>query len=89
VNLRLIALLFVLSFCATGRAADPVKVTIENYNKVAIGSNTQFVYKCLGRETSSSFHDGLQKTLKWETNDATVVIRFKNNRVVEKWKSGL
>jgi len=89
VNLRLIALLFILSFCATGRATDPAKVTAANFNKVAIGSQLQFVYRCLGRETSISFHDGLQKTLTWETNDATVVIRFKNNRVVEKWQSGL
>ena len=88
-NLRLTVLLFVLSICAAGQAADPVRVTAENYNRVALGSNVQFVYRCLGRETSISFHDGLEKTLKWETKDATVVIRFKNNRVVEKWQSGL
>jgi len=74
VNLRLIVLLFALSFCATGRAADPLKVTGENYNKVVIGSNTQFVYKCLGRETSISFHDAWKKP-QMDTTDATVVIR--------------
>jgi len=89
VNLRLIALLFVLSFCVAGRAAEPAKMTLRNYQKVAVGSDLQFVYRCLGRESSISFHDGLQKTLKWEANQTTVVIRFKHNRVVEKWQSGL
>lgn len=89
VNLRLILLVFVLSFCSPGRAEEPTRVTVENYNRVAIGSNVQFVYRCIGRETSISFHDGTEKSLKWETKDATVVIRFKNNRVIEKWQSGL
>jgi hypothetical protein len=89
VNLRLIVLVIVLSCCALGRAEVPTKLTVANYNRVAIGSSVQFVYKCLGRETSISFHDGLEKTLKWEANNATVIIQFKNNRVVEKWQSGL
>jgi len=89
VNLRLIVLLFILSICAAGQADEPTKVTVENYNRITIGSNVQFDHRCLGRETSISFHDGLEKTLKWETKDATVVIRFKNNRVAEKWQSGL
>jgi len=87
-NLRLFALILGLLFSATGQAADPVKVTAENYNKVAIGSNLPFVYQCLGRETSITFHDGTQKTLVWETKNAIVAIQFKNNRVIEKWHSG-
>ena len=82
-------MLFVLSFCAEALAAEPVRVTLENYNKVTLGSDIQLAYKCLGHHTSISFHDGLEKTVKWETNNATVVIRLKNNRVVEKWQSGL
>src|SRR5436190_4572442 len=88
-NLRLIALVFVLLFCVSGRAADPAKITVENYDKIVVGSDLHFVYECLGRQTSISFHDGLQKTLKWETNDAIVLIRLKSNRVVQKWQSGL
>jgi len=89
VNLRLLVLVLIFLFCIGGLAAEPTKVTVENYNRVVIGSNVQFVYRCLGRETSISFHDGVEKTLRWEANDATVIIQFKNNRVVEKWQSGL
>ena len=88
-NLRSVVLVFVLLFCVAGRADDSIKVTLEDYNKIVIGSDIRFVYKCLGRQTSISFHDGCQKTLEWEGEDFTIVIRFKNNRVVEKWQSGL
>ena len=86
---RLLTLVFVLLLCAASQAAEPAKVTIEDYDKVVIGSKVQFVYECLGKHTSISFHSGCQKTLKWEGEDFTVVIRFKNNRVVEKWQTGL
>jgi hypothetical protein len=88
-NLHSIVLAFALLVCTTSRPAEPVKLTAENYDKVLLGSNLQFVYKCLGRQTSISFHDGIEKTLKWETEDATVLIRLKHNRVVQKWQSGL
>jgi hypothetical protein len=88
-NLRLVALVFVLLFCAVSRATEPAKVTIEDYDKVVIGSRIQFVYECLGKQTSISFYGGCQKSLKWEGEGFTIVIRFKNNRVVEKWQSGL
>jgi|SRR6478609_3257828 hypothetical protein len=92
-NLRVVRVLalifFALLFCAAGRADDSTKVTVEDYNKVVVGSDLRFVYKCLGRHTSISFHDGCQKTLKWETEDFTIIIQFKHNRVTEKWQSGL
>jgi len=52
-KLRRIAFLLVLLFFATGRAADSAKVTVENYNKVVIGSTTEFVYDCLGKEAKA------------------------------------
>jgi hypothetical protein len=88
-KLRMVTLILMLLFCAAGRAADPVSITVDDYNKVVVGSDIRFVYKCLGRETSISFHDGCEKTLKWEAEDFTVIVRFKHNRVVEKWQSGL
>ncbi len=79
----------VLLFCFAARGAEPAQITIEDYNKVVIGSKLQFVYECLGKQTSISYHDSFHKTLKWEGADFTVVIRLKNNRVIEKWQSGL
>jgi len=88
-NPRLTAFWFVLLLSTACRAADPAKITIDNYNKVVIGSSIQFVYSCLGKETNSAFYDGTSKTLTWKTDDATIVIAFKRNRVTEKWQTGL
>src|SRR5690348_7859517 len=93
-NLRVVVLVcvlifFALLFCVVSRADDPTTVTVEDYNKVVVGSDIRFVYKCLGRQTSISFHDGCQKTLTWETEDFTIIVRFKYNRATEKWQSGL
>src|SRR5947209_3720012 len=93
-NLRVILLVFVLLifallFCVAGQAAQPAQISLDDYNKVVVGSDIRFVYKCLGKQTSISFHDGCEKTLKWEAEVFTVIIRFKHNRVVEKWQSGL
>jgi len=88
-NLRILVLNVFLLSSSLLQAADPLKLAVENYKKIAIGSNLEFVYECLGKQSSISFHDGVQKTLKWETKDVTVVIRFRHNRVTEKWHSEL
>ena len=88
-SLRVVLLVFALLFCVAGQPAEPVDITVEDYNKVVVGSDIRFVYKCLGKHTSISFHDGCEKTLKWEAESFRIIVRFKHNRVVEKWQSGL
>jgi hypothetical protein len=88
-NLRIVVLIVSIFVGVVAWADDSPRVSLRDYNKVAIGSDLPFVHQCLGKHTSISFHDGVLKTLKWETKDATIVVRFKSNRVVEKWHSAL
>jgi hypothetical protein len=82
--------LIVFFLCSSVMAADPAKLTVDNYNKVVIGANLQFVNSCLGRETlaDNDFGDG-DKTLIWKAGNKKISVSFQKNKVSSKWQSGL
>jgi hypothetical protein len=83
-------LVIVLLLCSVATAADPSKLTVENYNKVTIGSDIKAVYSCLGKETiADSDYGGGDKTLVWKSGKKKVSVSFQKNKVSIKWQSGL
>jgi len=84
-------LLFVVALFVSSvvQAADPGKLTAENFNKIKIGSTLQAVYAVLGREDTSTFETERLKSLVWRAGDKKIHVDFTHDKVTLKSQIGL
>jgi len=64
-------------------------ISLEDYNKIEIGSTSEFVHGLLGPSERVNWEKGDEICLLWEEDDQTVAVTFKKDRVIDKWEVGL
>jgi len=90
-NARTLIVLVLFLICSVSLAADPARMTRENYNKIKLGQDEAWVVKCIGKESSATWEHTEGKCLEWERDQpyAWILITFENGKVVRKAQSGL
>jgi hypothetical protein len=91
--MRYMAIALALLLCSCVQAAEPEKITAENFKKIKLGVSYEFVYTLLGEETVSDYEYDTTKQLVWRVRENErekyIKLRFEKNKVAGKWQVGL